>query len=262
MENQIQNTKQQIIDIFVKNVKGKPIIVNKQHCGGEGHWLEKKMGIKPNNKNEPDLLGYEMKKFSKKITFGDFSATEYLFSKEKSNINSTNNWNNQTNEITRNQFIHYFGTPKAQKGNRYSWSGACVPTYNVWNNCGQMLTISENNDICIYYSYEKDERETKNTLPEFLKNNNILIVIWKREKMEQHINKKFNKNGLFICEKINNKYEKIHFGKPFNFEYFINNIKNKNIIFDSGLYEGNNRNYSQFRSTTSNFWNLLVDEII
>ena len=46
----------------------------------------------------------------------------------------------------------------------------------------------------------------------------------------------------------------------FDFNYFVDNIKNKNIIFDSGMYEGNSRNYSQFRSSANNFWNILITE--
>ena len=76
--------------------------------------------------------------------------------------------------------------------------------------------------------------------------------------MKKLINNKFNKNGFFICKKINDRYEKICFGKPFDFEYFIESFKNKKIIFDSGMYEGNNRNYSQFRG--SYFWNDLIIE--
>jgi hypothetical protein len=37
-------------------------------------------------------------------------------------------------------------------------------------------------------------------------------------------------------------------------------IKNKLIIFDSGMYSGNNRNYSQFRSINNNFWKTLITE--
>ena len=102
-------------------------------------------------------------------------------------------------------------------------------------------------------------RKLKQTYPNFIQNK-IIIAIWKKNKLEQHINKKFNKKGFFICKKINNKYEKICFGKPFDFNYFVNNIKNKNIIFDSGMYEGNSRNYSQFRSLAKNFWNILITE--
>lgn len=39
------------------------------------------MNIKPNKKNFPDIGGFEMKKESNKITFGDWSG-EYLFSKK------------------------------------------------------------------------------------------------------------------------------------------------------------------------------------
>ena len=76
--------------------------------------------------------------------------------------------------------------------------------------------------------------------------------------MKPHINNKFNKNGFFICKKINNKYEKICFGNSFNFEYFIECIKNKKVIFDSGMYDGNTRNYSHFRGTC--FWDELITE--
>jgi len=40
--------------------------------------------------------------------------------------------------------------------------------------------------------------------------------------------------------------------------YSSNHGKNKKIIFDSGMYDGNSRNYSQFRG--SGFWNELIIE--
>lgn len=138
-----KNDKQLIIDKFMTNVKGKPILIkNIKHCGSEGHWLETQFGISSNNKNEPDLLGYEMKKNSSKITFGDFSASEYLFSKKKEIIENMNNWKKGKNNITREDYIKYFGTPNPLKNNRYSWS-SCVPTYGIWNYCGQMLKFND-----------------------------------------------------------------------------------------------------------------------
>ena len=255
-----KNDKQLIIDKFMTNVKGKTILIkNTKHCGSEGHWLETQFGISPNAKNEPDLLGYEMKKNSSKITFGDFSASEYLFSKKKEIIENMNNWEKGKNNITREDYIKYFGTPNPLKNNRYSWSGSCVPTYGIWNYCGQMLKFNDSLDLCVYYSFENDTREDKISYPKFIQNN-IIIAIWEKNKLEQHINKKFNKKGFFICKKINDTYEKICFGKPFDFNYFVDNIKNKNIIFDSGMYQGNSRNYSQFRSSANNFWNILITE--
>lgn len=243
--------KQKIIDLFNTNVKGKKYIhtINK-HCGSEGHWLEKQMGIKHNNKNEPDIEGYEMKKAASKITFGDFSASEYLFTKRKKIIDSRFT-------ITRNEFIRYFGTPNPLKNNRYSWSGSCVPVYGKWNDCGQIMVFDEELNLCIYYDYTRDTRDTRDT--RYLKDDKILIAIWTYKKLEKHINSKFNKRGFFICKKTElGIYDEIVFGKSFDIDYFIENIKNGTIIFDSGMYEGNSRNYSQFRSTSKKFWELLL----
>jgi len=258
----IDPDKQHIITLFNNNVKGKEICLegkNILHCGKEGHWLEKQMGIIHNAKNEPDIKGYEMKKSSIKTTLGDFSASEYAFSKnnKRTTINNNNNWSDEI-KMARNEFIRFFGNPNPNKNNRYSWSGSCVPTYNNWNFAGQNLLVLENNDLVIYYSFSKDTRSRKNDFPEFLQHDNIMIAIWKAEKMKPHIENKFNKKGFFICKKIEDKYNKICFGKTFDFEYFIECIKNKKIIFDSGMYEGNSRNYSQFRG--SNFWNELIIE--
>jgi hypothetical protein len=200
-----------------------------------------------------------MKKSSSKTTLGDFSASEYLFSggNKRNKINEYNNWSDEL-KVNRNDFIHYFGNPNIHKANRYSWSGKSVPTYGCWNSNGQKLCVLGNNDIVIYYSFENDFRDSKDTLPDFLKTDCIMIAIWKEEKMKPHIDNKFNSNGFFICKKKDDKYEKICFGKPFNFEYFIDCIRNKKIIFDSGMYQGNSRNYSQFRGTS--FWNELLTE--
>ena len=78
--------------------------------------------------------------------------------------------------------------------------------------------------------------------------------------MKVCIERKFNNKGFFICKKTDTLYTSICFGKPFDFDYFITCIKNKKIIFDSGMYDGNVRNYSQFRANAS-FWNeLLIEE--
>lgn len=121
------------------------------------------------------------------------------------------------------------------------------------------MIFNDNLDLCVYYSFENDKREEKKTFPKFIQNE-ILIAIWIKTKLETNINKKFNKKGFFICVKTNDTYEKICFGKPFDFNYFVENIKNKNIIFDSGMYRGNTRNYSHFRSN-ANLYKFHDDEI-
>jgi hypothetical protein len=254
--------KNKIITLFSNNIKNNEIYLDDQnikHCGKEGYWLENKMNIKHNSKNEPDIYGYELKKFSNKITLGDFSASEYAFSKKnkRNTINFLNNWNDEI-KLNRSDFIKTFGNSNIKKNNRYSWSGNCIPTYNNWNTNGQILTINENNDIIIYYSYSNDMRIIKSNFPYFLQKDNIVIALWKNEKMKNHINNKFNNNGFIMCKKIKNKYEKIYFGKTFNFQYFIESMKNKKIIFDSGMYDGNSRNYSMFRGTF--FWKELIIE--
>lgn len=200
-----------------------------------------------------------MKKYSKKTTLGDFSASEYMFSgkNKRHHINEINHWTDE-NKISRTEFIKMFGNPNPDKNNRYSWSGCCVPRYNIWNSNGQMLSISDTNDIIVYYSYTKDTRERKKEFPTFIQKDNMVIALWNSDKMKQHIDKKFNNKGFFVCKKNGNKYEKICFGKPFDFVYFIECIKNKKIIFDSGMYVGNTRNYSQFRGST--FWEELIIE--
>lgn len=195
--------KQQIIKLFNKNVKGREICLEGQninHDGKEGHWLEKQMGIKHNAKNQPDINGYEMKKSSNKITLGDFSASEYAFSKKRSSINEINNWTDKE-KIDRTNYIRTFGNPNPIKNNRYSWSGSCVPIYGSWNSNGQMLSITENNDIVAYYSFSKDTRTIKNDFHTFLQNDDIVIALWKASKMKPHIDNKFNKKGFFMCKK-------------------------------------------------------------
>ena len=216
------------------------------------------MNIKHNRKNAPDIFGYEMKKISKKITLGDFSASEYVFSKKRSFIDEYNNWNVK-DKMTRNEFIEYFGNANEKKNGRYSWSGSCIPKYGIYNDCGQKLFVNKSNDICIFYRYKKDIREHKKEY-NFLRHGKKLIAIWKKDKMKSKINNKFDIKGFFICKKENNVYTKICFGEPFNFKYFIENIKKGIIFFDSGMYYGNNRNYSQFRCRQSNFWNNLIYE--
>lgn len=262
-EPDMDRDKEEILKLFNDNVKDIEINLenmNINHDGKEGHWLEKKMNIKHNSKNEPDINGYEMKKYSSRTTLGDYSASEYAFSgKNKRNkINSLNYWDDEI-ELSRTDFIRIFGSPKPKKNNRYSWSGSCVPVFGHYNFNGQILIINEYKDIIIYYSFSKDTRNKKANFPLFLHNDNIVIALWNSDKLKQNIDNKFNKNGFFTCKKINNTYKKICFGKAFDFEYFIECLKSKKIIFDSGMYNGNRRNYSQFRGM-KNFWEELIIE--
>ena len=87
----------------------------------------------------------------------------------------------------------------------------------------------------------------------------ILEVIWANSKLSKHINSKFNNKGVAICTKKDNTYDKICFTKPFDYELFVQGVKNNDIYFDSGMYDGNTRNYSQFRADKK-YWNTLICE--
>jgi hypothetical protein len=108
--------KQEIINKFYEKVKGVEIDSsnqNKCHCGKEGYWLEEKMGIPHNSKNEPDIHGYEMKKSSNKTTLGDYSATEYAFSIKRQLLDEMNGWTDE--KLSRSDFIRIFGNQNPKK---------------------------------------------------------------------------------------------------------------------------------------------------
>jgi len=253
-------TKEEIILLFNDNIKGNIYKKNKDtHDGDEGQWLEKLMNLKPNSNNSPDIGGYEMKKDSKKISFGDWSA-EYLFSLKRGLIDDINN---EKINLSKEQFIKYFGNKNKDITDRYSWSGSCVPKYGKWNDCGQMLKIDEYTNILAMYSYDNDKRQNKTT--EKWKGKEICIAVWNNIKMKKHIDDKFNQKGFFICKKDKHgKYDKICFGSPINYELFIENIKTGDIYFDSGMYYDNNkpnkRLYSQWRASQKFWHNLLIEE--
>jgi hypothetical protein len=264
VKTNIIDSKQKIIEIFRTKVKDKVIEydkkINKNHDGKEGHWLEKQMCIKLNNYNLPDLFGYEMKKDSNKISFGDWSASEYAFSNHKETIDNFNNWQNI--KIERSEFIHYFGNENINKNNRFSWSGVCFPKYGKINDYGQKIIFSKNNDLCIIYYFLKDKREKKNNFPDYLKKDKLLIAFWSSEKLKKSVEDKFNVNGYFICKKNKNtnKYDKICFGPKIDFVFFVEKIKNGEIILDSGMYDGNTRNYSIFRSSKKLWMDNIIEE--
>jgi hypothetical protein len=254
-------TKEAIIKLFEENVKGKKYINGKDdHDGGEGQWLEKLMNLAPNSKNAPDIGGYEMKKESKKISFGDWSG-EYLFSAKRKSLTEINK---KDIHVSKEDFCKYFGNKNEEKEDRYSWSGSCVPKYGEWNECGQKLKIDDDKNIISLYSYEKDKRKNKTTT-QFKYSGEICIAIWKNTKMKKHVESKFNQKGFFICKKNkNDEYEQICFGPKIDYDLFIEKIKTKDIFFDSGMYHDsekpNNRLYSQWRASKK-FWDdLLIQE--
>ncbi len=242
--------KEKIIDLFNTNVKGKRADtsrMNVDHDGKGGHWLERMMGVKANASNSPDLYGYEMKNHTgSKTTFGDWSADSYIYKDKDYNF-------------TRDNFLAFFGQPNKKKEGRLSWSGNPAPVIKKINQFGQILLIDQNSNILAQYNFSKDQRKEKfSIIPANLQIDNLTIALWKKESLKKKLEKKFNQKGWFKCIKHKEGlYESIVFGDPISFETWIKFVKSGDVFFDSGMYQGNKRPYSQWRANNS-FWDKLI----
>ncbi len=244
--------KLQIINRFNNNVRGKVPSTNGanvKHSGKEGHWLEVQMGIAQNANNAPDLFGYEMKnQTSTKTTFGDWSASYYIWHDENLNIN-------------RENFLKIFGKPNPKKGGRFSWSGEPIPKINQHSTFGQILYIDSHKNIIIEYSYSHDQRNNKKSIiPTTMQIEHLILARWDYEWMKTKVEDKFNQKGWFKCLKDKSgTYSEIVFGEPITYENWLNGVRNGLIFFDSGMYQTNSRNYSQWRALNT-YWDSLITE--
>jgi hypothetical protein len=247
-----EEAKNKIIDLFNKFVRGKSSDTNSSnqgHDGKDGHWLETQMGIKHNSSNESDIYGFEMKNHtSSKTTFGDWSPDFALF-KGKDKV------------ITRDQFLKIFGSSNPKKNGRYSWSGKTCPKIDVFNDFGQKLIVDKYDNILAVYSFSKDNRADKNLIvPSTFHSDYIVITSWSNILMKKRVENKFNNFGWFKCSKNDEGvYDKIVFGNPITFNDWIIGVRSGLIFFDSGMYQGNERPYSQWRAENK-YWDSLVKE--
>jgi hypothetical protein len=244
------DAKNRIIEIFERDVKGRKLEAKNPdsgHDGAKGHSLEKLFGIKANGNNAPDLFGYELKsQTSSKTTFGDWSAGMYLF-------------NGQGRKCTRTEFIEMFGSPNPDKNNRYSWSGSCFPKIDKVNSFGQVMRVSSEGDVSIFYSFSKDSRSAKAMImPLEFQVDELLIAHWPKAKLEGHVNRKFNDKGWFkVFTDDTGTCVELVFGKPMDFHTWIDLVRQGTIYLDSGMYVGNIRPYSNWRASNA-FWDSLI----
>lgn len=265
------DSKEIIIELFNNNVKGKrPNTIGKNinHDGREGHWLEQQFGIKANADNDADLMGYELKnETTSKTTFGDWSANQYIFTmSEYKEV-----FDGKTKYEKQDSFVKIFGRPNQKKGGRYSWSGAPCPKIGDYNSYGQRLEITDSKDIIAVYSYKYDKRIDKSTIvPMKLQKDKLIIAKWygvsspstkRTDKcLKKKLEDKFNDKGWFTCKKDETgAYVKLCFGKPMDYDEWIKLVEKGIVFFDSGMYQGNKRPYSQWRAN-NNFWNSLIIE--
>lgn len=263
--------KKEILRLYFENVHGKKpdlSCYNQSHDGRSGHWLEHQFGITANRDNNADLLGYELKNETiGKTSFGDWSANEYIFKKE----DFKNIFSSSSVIVNRDKFLHIFGNANNPKHlGRYSWSGTPCPKIGHYNDFGQILLIDINKDIIASYSYSKDLRRDKSVIvPDELQIDNLELARWyghdiphgiKGKTIKEKLNDKFNQKGWFTC-KTNHygEYCEICFGKPINYETWLDLVRQGIVFFDSGMHEGNDRPYSQWRAN-NNLWDSLITE--
>lgn len=250
---EIEANKQKIIALFRQNVRGKIADVsaaNIGHDGKYGHWLEAAMNIKRNNSNTPDLLGFEMKNATlSKTTFGDWSADYRLFSKRSGG------------EITQDEFLKYFGQPNAEYRGRLAWSGRICPNkVGPFSFGGQKLEVDDSDNISAVYSFSQDKRPSKHTIiPIRYQKDNLVLARWSANLMRKRVESKFNQNGWFKCSTNpqTKMYTEIVFGDPITFENWIAYVRSGDVIFDSGMHQGNDRPYANWRSSNT-FWIKLI----
>ena len=251
-----------IVDLFLANVHGRKADtsqLNQKHDGKKGHWLETQMGVKRNRNTAPDLLGYEMKDgTSSKISFGDWSADYYIFSDTDFIPNPENL---KKVQLRDQHFLPVFGKANLEKAGRFSWSGEPIPKINQYSIFGTTLIVDEADNILIIYSYSRDQRENKaSILPKHLQIEDLILAKWSADVMRLKVDQKFNQKGWFVCKKDKKTqiYTEIGFGEPISFEQWIAMVRSGDIFFDSGMYQGNNRPYSQWRANNSTIERLIV----
>lgn len=247
-----RNTISKIAERFRVNVKGKrPDLssYNPKHSGRSGHWLESQMGLTINANNAPDFDGFEMKKGnSSKTTFGDWSASYYIF-------------RDPSFRLSRDGFLEIFGKPNEKKNGRYSWSGQPCPKIDGWNLFGQRLAVDSSNNIFAVYSFGEDARENKSEIiPASWQQGSLVLASWDAISIAEKLERKFNVKGWFMCiQDQQGMYKKIVFGRPINYPAWIEFVKRGIVFFDSGMYQGNARFYSQWRAN-KDFWSSLIVE--
>lgn len=247
--DELLKNKQIIIQLFYKNVKGKKADTsqaNSKHDGSGGHWLETAMGVKHNGDNAPDLLGFEMKNHTtNKTTFGDWSGEYKIFGSRR-----------RGKDITQDEFVQIFGSPNLEKEGRYSWSGSVAPKISGFNFAGQKLTV-DNDGIRAIYCYSEDTRKDKDSLvPIKYRVENLVLESWSKSFIKQRLNK--FENGWFkVIADASGVYTEIVFGDGIDVDTFLQYVKTGDIYFDSGMYVGNARPYSQWRANNV-LWNKLI----
>jgi hypothetical protein len=263
--------KEQIKQTFDRNIRGRePMVLStkSEHDGWEGHWLQEQFGLTADAKNAPDLNGFELKDDTGGVTtFGDWSADEYIFFSHSACHRDPSKAEQCTkcrhSQLSRTEFLQIFGTPNPAKKNRYSWSGSVCPKVNGVNQYGQELAVYPDGTIKAQYNYSMDQRPDKESVvPPAQRKEWVVLATWYNESLKKKLENKFKEHGWFKCmqeSKGHGRYVGLVFGGPIAFEDWVEQVRLGNVYFDSGMYEGNSRKYSQWRASNG-FWISLTEE--
>ena len=263
--------KQRIKELFDQNVRGRDPseYVNRLiHAGSDGHWLQVQFGLTADNKNAPDVFGFELKTGSRgKTTFGDWSADQYLFYShlrcQNSSVAASRCKKCSNSVMDRSTFLKTFGAPNPKKQNRNSWSGTVFPKISGWNRFGQKLDVERNGSIRTLYLFEEDKRPDKNLLvPKELRSGEVTTALWLATTLKKKVENKFKVLGWVKCVRDQNgegPYRGLLFGNPIDFDLWVSLVRTGAVFLDSGMYDGNPRPYQQWRANNS-VWDSLVEE--
>ena len=86
----------------------------------------------------------------------------------------------------------------------------------------------------------------------------LILAQWNKASLHKKVVDKFNQNGWFKCVRNESGiYHQIVFGDPLSFDNWIQLVQEGIVFFDSGMYLGNTRNYSQWRANNA-LWERLI----
>jgi len=243
--------KHEIKKRFDDKVRDVPICLdgqNASHSGKYGHWLETKMGIKHNSKNEPDFPDWEMKTGDSVTTFVDKAPDTFY-------VDDIAIPSGQFTKHKQAFFLKYAFPKNTDVPTMGGWS--FLKSQSEYNHGGQGLRTDDNNNLYVIYNYAHDKRENKDELD--LNKTPHPIMRWNTASLKNAIEKKFNEKGFFKCIKQNNAYVKICFGKPITFATWIDELK-KGIIYHDGYSKPKGRWRHVFRAKNT-FWDSLITEV-
>jgi len=232
--------------VFRTKVKGHSFSIGASHDGSLGHWLERQCGVKANSIAGADLDGFEIKSGGQKGSFGDWMAGWYI-------------WYDGDVVASKEMFLRIFGSKKRpDRPGRFSWTGSNYGSRvsKYFSEFGQRMSVNSNDDIVIEYSYESDKRPDKAVIvPTELQQGTHVIAGWDRARVNEFVQNKFGQRGWVLFSVRTNQgvksVDSLLLGMPFSFSFWIQEVKDGNIILDSGMNSDNSRNYSTFRAPKS-----------